>query len=168
LTETVIFDLDGTLINLPIDYERLFQEFSKIMKTKNIHPVTKTISKTDEKTRKKIFEAWEKTELAALKNKTLINEGIALYKKHANERKALVTMQGRTLVHNVLETLNLTFDAVVTREDSLDRAEQLKTAAKKLEACLEDVLFVGNTKGDSIAAGKIGCKFMRVGNENLV
>jgi beta-phosphoglucomutase-like phosphatase (HAD superfamily) len=56
LIESVIFDLDGTLINLPINYEKLFEEFSKTMKTANVRPLTKIIPKLDEKTKKKLFE----------------------------------------------------------------------------------------------------------------
>ena len=53
MTEAVIFDLDGTLINLPIDYEKLFREFSEIAKIDDVHPITKIVSKLDEKTKKK-------------------------------------------------------------------------------------------------------------------
>ena len=45
MIEAVIFDLDGTLIDLPIDYSKLFEEFSKIMKTTIAHPITRAISK---------------------------------------------------------------------------------------------------------------------------
>src|SRR4030042_1492473 len=87
LTEAVIFDLDGTLINLPINYDRLFQEIGKIAKTNEIHPITKTIAGLDEKTRKKIFEKWEKIELDAFENMTTINEGMNLYKKYHDTQK---------------------------------------------------------------------------------
>ena len=29
MIEAVIFDLDGTLVDIPINYERLFEEFKK-------------------------------------------------------------------------------------------------------------------------------------------
>jgi HAD superfamily hydrolase (TIGR01549 family) len=162
LIEAVIFDLDGTLINLPIDYEQLFREFSEILKTNNIQPITKTISNLDEETKKRIFQVWEEKESLAWKRGTANEEGVAIYVRFSDKPKALVTMQGKTLVQEIIKALNLTFDSVVTREDSLERTEQLKIAAWKLGAPLGKILFVGNTEGDAAAAKNVACQFMRV------
>lgn len=165
MTKAVIFDLDGTLIHLPIDYDKLFQQFGKIMKTSNIRPLTKTVAALDMETKKKVFEVWEETEIGALSKATVNNEGLAIYKKHSEMPKALVTMQGRVFVGELLETLHLSFVHVVTREDSLDRAEQLRIALKKLEVSASEVTFVGNTDEDSRAAKMISCKFQRVADK---
>lgn len=162
MIEAVIFDLDGTLIRLPVDYERLFQEFSKIMNTVNARPLTKTISRLDEETKKKVFEVWDEAELAALVGMTVNDEGIALYKKFPEKPKALVTMQGKALVRTVLERLGLSFNLVITREHCLDRAEQLKIAAEKLKTPFQNILFIGNTDDDSLTAKMVRCKFLRV------
>jgi HAD superfamily hydrolase (TIGR01549 family) len=163
LTEAVIFDLDGTLISLPINYDRLFQEISKITKTNEIRPITKIIANLDEKARKKIFEKWETIELDAFENMTMINEGMNLYKKYHDKPKALVTMQGRTLVKHALEQLTLSFDYILTREDSLSRTEQIRTATQKLKTNTQKILFIGNTDEDANAARETGCKFLKVG-----
>jgi len=160
--KAVIFDLDGTLIHLPINYEELFHKFSKIMKTTEIHPMAKKISKLDEKAKKKIFEVWEKAELAASANVSVKDEGIAIYKKFSEKPRALVTLQGKTLVQNVLERLNLSFNFVVTREHSLNRVEQLEIAAEKLKTPFQNILFVGNIDDDFHAAKEVGCQFLRV------
>lgn len=162
MIKAVVFDLDGTLICLPIDYERLFQEFSRIMKTTDVHPLAKTIAKLDEKAKKEIFEVWDDAELVALTDMTVNNEGTTLYEKFSEKPKALVTLQGKTLVKNVLERLNLSFNFVVTRENCLNRVKQLKIAAEKLEALFQNILFVGNTDDDFLAAKKVGCQFLRV------
>lgn len=163
MTEAVIFDLDGTLISLPINYDRLFQEISKITKTNEIRPITKIIANLDEKARKKIFEKWETIELDAFENMTMINEGMNLYKKYHDKPKALVTMQGRTLVKHALEQLTLSFDYILTREDSLSRTEQIRTATQKLKTNTQKILFIGNTDEDANAARETGCKFLKVG-----
>ena len=163
MTKAVIFDLDGTLINLPIDYDRLFQELSKIMKTKNVHPITTTVARLDEKTKKKAFEIWESIELDALERMTVNDEGMNLYRRFSDKPKALVTMQGKTLTQNAFESLGISFDCVITREDSLSRKEQLRIAADGLKNPLKDTLFIGNTDEDANSAKETGCQFLRVG-----
>jgi phosphoglycolate phosphatase-like HAD superfamily hydrolase len=160
--EAVIFDLDDTLIHLPLDYDGLFQEFSKIMKTKNVRPLTKTVSKLDGKIKKEILDIWDRAELAVLSKITRVKEGIAVYNKFSKKPKVLVTMQGKALVNQILERFDLTFTAVLTREDSLDRVKQLRTAAQTLGVRLENVLFVGNGEGDQVAAEEVGCQFLKV------
>lgn len=165
MIEAVIFDLDGTLIKLPINYEKLFQEFSKIMKTTDLHPLPKKISKLDEQTKRKIFEVWNRTELAVLANATLKDEGVVVYKKFSEKPKVLVTLQGKALVQAFLERFNFSFNFAVTREHSLNRAEQLRIAAEKLRVAFQNILFVGNTNEDFLATKKVGCQFLKVGDE---
>ena len=162
MTKAVIFDLDGTLVDLPIDYDKLFKDFGKLLKTADVRPVTKTISRLDEKTKNEVFKCWEKIELEALLKMTLKIEGLELVKQYSGKKKALVTMQGKILAQNALKRLGISFDSIVTRENSLDRAEQLKIAAQQLKTPIKDVLFIGNTEEDSQAAKKIGCEFLRV------
>jgi HAD superfamily hydrolase (TIGR01549 family) len=162
LIEAVIFDLDGTLIHLPINYESLFQEFGRIMKTRDVRPLTKTIPRLDERTRKRIFKVWDRAELETLAHITVSHEGMALYREFVDKPKALVTMQGKALVQKVTERLGLSFDHVITREYSLDRVRQLKTAVKELRASPLHTLLVGDTDEDFSAAQKTGCQFLRV------
>jgi HAD superfamily hydrolase (TIGR01549 family) len=163
LIEAVIFDLDGTLIYLPIDYKRLFQRFSEIMKTSDIHPLTEKILELDKETRERIFEVWSNAELEAMTDITVNKDGMALYRKFLEKPKALVTMQGEMLVKNVLKRLDLSFNFVITRERCLDRVQQLKMAARKLRVSFSNLLFIGNTENDFLSAKKVGCQFLRVG-----
>jgi HAD superfamily hydrolase (TIGR01549 family) len=160
--EAVIFDLDGTLVNLPIDYERLIQEFGKVASAEGFHPLLETVSKLDEATRGQVFKIWDLAELAAASKMTVNQEGMYLYDCFAKTPKALVTMQGKALVAAILEKLGLTFDVILTREDSLNRAEQLKLSAQKLSTMLENVLFVGNSENDAAAAKQVMCQFQRM------
>jgi HAD superfamily hydrolase (TIGR01549 family) len=158
----VIFDLDGTLIDLPIDYTKLLEEFRKITKTDITHPITKAISRLNDHTKEKVFEAWDKAEFNVLNDVTPKTEGMNLYKQFSPKPKGLVTMQGKAFVQDLLEPLGLRFDFIFTRENSLDRAEQLKLAAKKLGVQFPSVLFIGNTEDDELAAKKAGCQYRGV------
>jgi len=160
--EAVIFDLDGTLIHLPVDYERLIQQFQKVAQAESFHPLLESVSNLDEVANGKVFEIWDLAELAALAGMTVNQEGMKLYGFFSTKPKALVTMQGKAVVKAILEKLGLAFDVVLTREDSLNRAEQLKLAAQKLDARFENVLFVGNSENDVLAAKQVTCSFQRI------
>jgi len=162
LIEAVIFDLDGTLIHLPVDYGKLFAEFREIMHVDNVQPVTEVVSKLDKKMRQQVFREWDKAELAAAPNITINKKGMKTYKRFSPKPKALVTMQGEAVVKNILAHLELSFNFAVTREDSLNRAQQLENAAAKLKTQLVNTLFVGNTENDALAAEKVGCQFLRI------
>lgn len=158
----VIFDLDGTLVNLPIDYDRLKMEFARILGTDEISPISKTLSRIDEKTRGKIFEVWTSLELEALPKLELIGEGIELYNKFSNKIRCLVTLQGRRIVEKILERIGLSFDFIVTRENGLFRDEQIRMVLQKFGVNPESVLMIGDRESDKEAAEKVGCKFIFV------
>ena len=165
MIEAVIFDLDGTLIHLPVDYEGLFKEFKKIMKTDDIHPLTEKISKQNQKNKEKIFKIWDKFELNAFEKTTIIEKGLSLYKEFSEKKKALVTLQGKALVNSVIKHFNFCFNFIITRENSLHRVEQLQIAQKKLKTPFKNILFVGNTMDDLISAEKVKCQFLMVKTE---
>ena len=162
MIEAVIFDLDGTLIHLPVNYERLIQEFEKVAQAESFHPLLEAVSKLDEVARGQVFKIWDLAELAASVGMTVNQQGMRIYSFFATKPKALVTMQGKAVVNAILEKLGLTFDVILTREDSLNRAEQLKLAVQKFNASFGDVLFVGNSENDALAAKQVMCSFQKV------
>ena len=162
MIEAVIFDLDNTLIYLPINYEKLFQQFREIMKTENVRPLTKTIPKLEGETKQRVFEVWAKAELEASKKIKENEKGIIVYRKFSKQRKALITLQGKTVTDTILGLTGLSFEIVVTREDGFDRTEQLKIAIQKLVIQPSHTLFVGDSEGDSSAARTVGCHFLKV------
>jgi len=163
LIKAVIFDLDGTLINLPINYGKLEKDFGRILKTKNLRPLAETVANLNDEKRRQVFKVWDEAEKAAFANFTIKEEGMSLYTRFSEQPKALVTLQGKLLVVMVLEKLGLAFNPVLTRESSLDRTRQIEEAIQRLGISCKDVLFVGNTDDDFHAAKKVGCQFLRVG-----
>ncbi len=147
---------------MPIDYHRLFNRFSQIMKTTDIHPLTEKIAGLDKESRERVYAIWDKAEVAALGKVRVREEGLAMYNRFLERPKALVTMQGMAVVKKIIGKLNLSFEFVATREHSLDRAEQLRVAVARLEERAEDILFVADTDIDSTAALKVGCQFLSI------
>jgi len=162
--EAAIFDLDGTLVNLPIDYEELYADFKKITGKPSVEPVTKTIAELNPPLRKRVFKAWTNMEFAALPRMTVVEEGMTLYQQYRNMPRALVTMQGKKIVQRILEALTLSFNVIITREDSLDRITQIRVAMEKLRLNPENVIVVGDRETDKTAAETVGCKFKMVKN----
>ena len=162
MIEAVAFDLDGTLVRLPIDYEMLCEEFKKIMQTAEVRPLVDAISKIDEETRKLVFTAWEKAELGVFKETSINEPGMKIYRDFVDKPKALVTLQGKAIVDAILKKFGLIFNTVITREDELLRINQLKKVLVRLKVNANNLLFVGNTDGDAATAKKIGCQFHRI------
>jgi len=160
--KATIFDLDGTLVNLPIRYEALYEEFKKITGIQTIEPITKTVAALNRALRGKVFDTWTAAELDVLPEMTIVKEGIKLYEQYQNLPRALVTMQGTKTVEKILNISHLSFQVIITREDSLDRPTQIRLAVKKLGLKPEDVIVIGDRETDQTAAEKVGCKFMMV------
>jgi len=159
-----VFDLDGTLLCLPINWEQLFAEFKRIMHVDTIRPLVDTVSRLNDKTRREVFDTWDQAELAVFERVTPCGQGMQIYHEAEtrSKPKALVTLQGKRIVEILTERFHLKFDAIVTREDSLFRANQLQNALDKLKVPPKEALFVGNAENDAAAAQKIGCMFQKV------
>ncbi|MEM1587390.1 MAG: HAD-IA family hydrolase [Candidatus Bathyarchaeia archaeon] len=158
----IIFDLDGTLVHLPIKYERLKYEMSRILKVDKIDSILSALTDVDEGLKIEIFNVWNKLELEALPNLKEKTEGIKIYSKFHGKTKCLVTLQGKMVVEKILEKTGLSFDYIVTREDSLNRIEQLRIIIEKFKVNPREVLVVGDRESDREAAEKIGCKFLPI------
>jgi len=124
--------------------------------------LVQTMAVLDQKTRSEVYEVWTQAELEALPDLKINNEGMKLYQKFSGKPLALVTMQGRKVVEEILSSLKLSFDVVLTREESLHRAEQIEVAVAKLGLKPKDVLMIGDRENDKTSSEKIGCQFLMV------
>lgn len=161
MIKAVIFDLDGTLVHLPLDYSKLRRKLK--IETGNL---LEEIKKS--KDRKDVFSLWTGLELDAFIDLEIKEGGMILYEivAAAGFKRGLITLQGSVVVGKICGMLGLSFNSVITREIALSREKQLIFSLKALGAEKEETLFIADRENDRESAMSVGCKFLKVdGNE---
>jgi HAD superfamily hydrolase (TIGR01549 family) len=161
----IIFDLDGTLIQLSINYDVIQNNLKQFFNTsKNLKPLIPTIielSKNDQNKIKTAFNLICKEEILASKNFKIMNEAVDVLKflKSKNLILCLVTMQCRTALKEILYKMNIMdlFDFVISRDENYDRFEQIQNSLKYSSLNPSEVLVIGDRIHDVESAKKAGC-----------
>ncbi len=165
-----VFDLDGTLFTIPVDWAEVREEvarlaggpfdavplFMKVEQLVSVHPSMKET----------LFALLDRHELAAVGGAKPTEGAVALLQRlEKGSRLGLVTMQGLAACDRLLGRYHVgeLFDVIVTREDSLDRGEQVRLALKTLGARPEETLFTGDRLNDVAGGRKAGVKTALLG-----
>jgi len=164
MVNTLIFDLDGTLVNLNLNTEKLILELQTLLGAKlESGPLLESmISYTKEnlKLRKKAWAIIDRVEKENITNLQIFPETISVLDeiRSKNYRLALVTLQGQKATALVLRSLSLThvFNPIITRENSHLRSQQLELVLNSLKKPKDEVLFVGDRLNDLQESQKIG------------
>ena len=167
-----IFDLDGTLFTIPVDWLKVREEVGKMsgapvgevpifLKVEQLVSVRPSIRET-------LFAMLDRHELEAAPSATPMSGAIELLSHVSKVAKmGLVTMQGSAACDKVLGRHHLgeLFDVLVTREDSLDRAAQLRIALQAMASSPKDTLFTGDRLNDVLCGRKAGVDTALVGKD---
>lgn len=161
----IIFDLDGTLIQLPINYDNIQSKLKLFFNTtENLSPLIPTIiklSKNDQNKIKIAFSLICKEEILASKNFKIMDEAIEVLKflKSKNLILCLVTMQCRIALKEILYKMNILelFDFIISRDENYDRFEQIENSLKNTSLNSFEVLVIGDRIHDVESAKKAGC-----------
>jgi len=168
-----IFDLDGTLFTIPIDWVKVGEEVSRMagapigneplfLKVEQLVAVRPSI-------REALFAMIDTHELSAVAASTPMIGALELLSHLSKVAKlGLVTMQGSTACDKILgrHRLGELFDVLVTREDSLDRTVQLRIALQSLSALPKDTLFTGDRLNDIVCGRRAGVDTVLVGRDS--
>ena len=165
-----IFDLDGTLFNLPIDWVAVRDEFAQLVgekiEGKPLFQEVERIASAKPALKQGILSIIESHELRAVDSAKAVPGAVDLiYSLFEVSKLALVTLQSRRVCDEILRKHKLLdlFEAIVTREDSLDRAVQLEAALNRLGVRPRDAFFVGDRFNDVVCARKVGVTVALVG-----
>jgi len=176
----IIFDLDGTLVNLPTDYKIIQEKLKSIFQTDELFsPLIPSIVDKANGDKFKINKAFEmicEQEMIAIQNLESMPglNDIMSFLKTQNCLLCLVTMQCRKVAIEILNKLGITdfFSNILTRDESYDRFEQIQLTLEKIKLNPEKILVVGDGIHDMKCAKKAGCQHIlfstkNEGNDNL-
>ena len=161
--ENFIFDLDGTLFTLPVDWTAVRDEFASLageqIGNRPLFQEVQRVTAARPAIKQSVLDAIEVHEMRVLDSVKPLPGAVELvYSLFEVSKLGLVTLQGRRVCDEILKKHKLSdlFETVVTREDSLDRAAQLEAALNRLEVRPKDALFVGDRMNDVTCAKKVG------------
>ena len=165
-----VFDLDGTLFTIPVDWHAVRRALStaigeEIGGTPLFLKLGEVIASRPS-LRETMFSVIESYELRATEAaKPTQGASELLYSLFEVAKLALVTLQGKRVTDDILRRHKLAdlFEVEVTREDSIDRAEQILLAMNRLGAKPAEVLFTGDRLNDVVSARRIGVDVALVG-----
>lgn len=166
----IAIDLDGTLIPILVDFERLRSEIRALLGIDHpLRPLGESLASLniDNCLKKKAWELIEKVELESVHRlnprdlgsnieavRKLVEKGLTVF---------IVTMRSTTTARAVLEKLELRVDALklITRDVSPYRLVQLRSVLES-GVQVERLIFIGDTIYDEMAAKTLGINFIKV------
>ena len=171
----IIFDLDGTLVRLPIRYEIIFEKLQNLFDTKDgFKPLIPTILKkanNDIELLQQAFDLICEEETLAANNSEVIDGAIDIlnYFKKRNYSLSLVTMQCMKAAKLVLDKMQISelFSSIITRDDSNQRSTQIKKSIEILSLSPDKVMVIGDRIHDVKSAKQVGCSAILFNKDKL-
>ncbi|MDG6988323.1 MAG: HAD family hydrolase [Nitrososphaerota archaeon] len=168
--DAVVFDLDGTLFHLPVDWKAVRRDLEASYGSgfggAPIFAKLRELSRSEPGALPRLFAVIDSYEVRAAEDASPVGGSLALLSSARSRRPlALVTMQGRKATARVLARFGLvgSFAAVLTREDSLSREAQILSACRTLGSPPSRALFVGDKRSDLEDGKAAGAKVALVG-----
>jgi len=163
----IIFDLEGTLVTLPIDYSKLYADIKADLEKAgydciidNFLNVIDLAEHPDIQIRNIALWNWHKAELEALPIMEPNNMGLMLFRRYEPSIDiAIVTLQSYHIAYKMLSQYAIRPRYLYTRNVSLHRKEQLDLILKDTGWDKQQVMFYGDLIKDQKAAIDVGIRF---------
>jgi len=161
----IIFDLDGTLVRLPIKYDKIFENLQNLFETKDeFKPLIPTIIAKANNDKNLIHQSFDlicDEESKSAKNFEIIEGAVDIlnYFKNKNFTLGLVTMQCRKAASLILDSMDISnhFSSILTRDDSYERSTQIKKTIDFFSLPPNEVIMIGDRINDVHSAQQVGC-----------
>lgn len=163
----IIFDFDGTLANLNVNYSKLkLQIQAMVIKVHNIQmdftPILVQLSKLekiDKKIYKSALELIKKAEKEALKS-SIINEKLLNSIKNTKKRLAIFSLNFKETIEAFLRNHNIkNIDIIIGNQEVIKYkpdSEGLVKILKHWGLNKKEVIFIGDSINDRLAGESIG------------
>lgn len=163
--KTILFDMDGTIVDVPYDWKRIKQD----LKTggKPILPFISSLLEPVRSEKWRILEMYEDAATAKAVLKKGIKEFLN-YLKEKNIRTALITNNSKKNVSLLLNKFGLDFDLVMSRESGLWKpsGEPFLYALDRLGFKTHECCVIGDSHFDILAALDAGIKKIFILSDN--
>jgi len=171
--ELAIFDLDGTVVNLSVDWGILKSKLSSFVHEKTgekveFTPLNKTVEKYPS-LRNELFVIIQRCELEKISEAALNEKTAALMKELASSgvKLAIFSTNMKETVKRALSKFNLEnfFESIISREDVKNTKpdkEGIDLIMKQFNAPKEKTIYIGDKEADYDAAQRAGIKFLSV------
>jgi len=171
----IIFDLDGTLVRLPIKYDKIFTKLQNLFDTQDeFRPLIPTIIKkanNDSKLVEKAFNIICEEEVIAANNFKAIDDSVNIvnYFKSKDYSLCLVTMQCMNAAKIILDKMQILelFSSIVTRDVLHERHLQIKKSIDVLSLSTNEIIMVGDRINDVKSAKQVGCPVILFNKDKL-
>ncbi len=176
MIEALILDMDGTLLYLPINYDRLKKRLQELLGTNSeFNPLFKTIATItagDHLAYRRSLEIVDDEELRAVDGIKVSDYCLPTLEKcrSRNYPLCLVTLQGKRPAYESLRRAGITdfFQVILTREDNIDRYEQIRACVDFLKKPSSKVLVVGDRLNDILCANRTGCRSVLIRQDSYL
>lgn len=161
----LVFDIDGTLVKIPVNWSRVLEEVEQVIgyKPQSILPILRKYYGTP--TYEELNNIIERYEEEALNNIKILDNSPEIIRRLAeNYNIYMVTMQSRKIAEKILERLGITSipRKLVSRNNTGFRIDQLRIILEDISDKRRSIVFIGDKVLDMIAAFHVGVKGIMV------
>lgn len=172
----LMFDFDGTLVNLPVNWKKLREDLRRLLRSKSflvpLFPSIEAITENHRELREKAWKLIEEYELRAVRGIKLDFEMVELFNKLKAKgyRIVLLTLQGRIPIEKALKKLKLQrfFDHIITREEIIDREKQIEKMLELSNVKPSQAVVVADRLHDISTASRLGCKTIAITSKSYI
>lgn len=161
----LVFDLDGTLVRLPIEWSKVLEEISYVIgyMPRSILPILRRFYGTQIYSR--ISYIIEQYEERALNKMQVLDDASSILRILAKKYHIyIVTMQSKNIAEKIVSTLRVEdiLRKIISRDDAGFRVDQLRIILRDIDDDPNTVLFIGDKVLDMIAAFHLGIKGLMI------
>lgn len=157
----IIFDLDGTLVLLPVRWEKVRECISRRL-GRRIRSIIDIYAKTwNSQLFWKVSEIVESFELEALRKFKVLDESPRILRSLSSKYSlSLVTLQTSRIAKYILSKLEILelFKSVIGRELVPIRKEQIRLILEREGLIPQETVVIGDLRNDMEAAISLGCQ----------